>query len=171
MVQLAPPALFKMLANGSIDAMINISSFTIEAASQPDKFRSIFSPNDYWKAKTGYPIVWAAPLVAWKSWIDENPARADNLAAAAEESFRWLREPQNLDAAVQKYGTLAGVTTPAAVATYKKWLGDKRIFLAHWDQNVINAEWQFLEMAKRNGVLDEVPAKDKHALILGDTKG
>ena len=171
MVQLAPPALFKMLANGSLDAMINISSFTIEAASQPDKFRSIFSPNDYWKAKTGYPIVWAAPLVAWKSWIDENPARADNLAAAAEESFRWLREPQNLDAAVQKYGTLAGVTTPAAVATYKKWLGDKRIFLAHWDQNVINAEWQFLEMAKRNGVLDEVPAKDKHALILGDTKG
>jgi len=170
MVQLAPPALFKMLENGSIDAMINISSFTIEAASQPDKFRSIFAPNEYWKAKTGYPIVWAAPLVAWKNWIDENPARAANLAAAAEESFRWLREPENLDAAVQKYGTLAGVTTPAAVATYKKWLGEKRIFLARWDEKVADAEWQFLGMAKRDGVLDEVPAKEKHALILGNGK-
>ncbi|HMA70214.1 MAG TPA: ABC transporter substrate-binding protein [Xanthobacteraceae bacterium] len=171
MVQLAPPALFKMLENRSIDAMINISSFTIQAASQPDKFRSIFSPNEYWKTKTGSPIVWAAPLVAWKSWIYENPARAANFAAAAEESFQWLREPQNLDAAVQKYGTLAGVTTPAAVATYKKWLGEKRIFLARWDQKVVDAEWQFLDMAKRNGVLEEVPAKEKHALILGDTKG
>src|SRR5262245_43342563 len=104
MVQLAPPALFKLLENGSIDGMINISSFTIQAASQPDKFRSIFSPNEYWKKKTGYPIVWAAPLVAWRSWVDENPTRAKNFAAATEESLRWLRQPENLDAAVRKYG-------------------------------------------------------------------
>ena len=167
-VQLAPPALFKMLENGSLDAMINISSFTIKAASQPDEFRSIFSPNEYWKKKTGYPIVWAAPLVAWRSWVDENPARASKLAAATEESFRWLRQPENLDAAVKQHGELAGVTTPAAVATYKKWLGEKRIFLAHWDQNVADAQWQFLEMAKNHGVLDAVPTREKHALILGD---
>jgi ABC-type nitrate/sulfonate/bicarbonate transport system substrate-binding protein len=166
MVQLAPPALFKMLENGSIDAMLNISSFSILAASQPDKFRSIFSPNEYWKKKTGYPIVWAAPIVAWKSWVDENPTRAKHFAAATHESFRWLRQPENLDAAVQKYGQLAGVTTPAASATYKKWLGEKRIFLAHWDQKVVDAEWQFLEIAKRYGILDAVPAKEEHALIL-----
>jgi ABC-type nitrate/sulfonate/bicarbonate transport system substrate-binding protein len=166
MVQLAPPALFKMLENGSVDAMINISSFTIQAASEPDKFRSIFSPNEYWKKKTGYPIVWSAPLIAWKSWVDENPTRAKNYAAAVEESFRWLRQPENFDAAVQKHGKLAGVTTPAAVATYKKWFGEKRIFLADWDQKIVDAQWQFLEMAKRYGVLEEVPAKEKHALIL-----
>jgi ABC-type nitrate/sulfonate/bicarbonate transport system substrate-binding protein len=170
LVQLAPPALFKMLENGSIDAMIDISSFTIRAASQPDKFRSIFSPNDYWKQKTGYPIVWAAPIVAWKSWVEEDPARAANFAAATEESFRWLRQPENFDAAVKKYGTLAGVTTPAAIATYKRWLGEKRIFLAHWDAKVVDAEWQFLEMAKRHGVLDKVPAKEQHALILESPK-
>jgi NitT/TauT family transport system substrate-binding protein len=165
-VQLAPPALFKMLENGSIDAMLNISSFTIEAASQPDNFRSIFSPNDYWKQKTGYPIVWSAPLVAWKSWVDENPERAKNFAQAVEDSFRWLRQPENFDAAVKKYGKLAGVTTPAEIATYKKWLSEKRIFLAHWDQKVIDAEWQFLDTAKQHGVLDKVPAKDSHALVL-----
>lgn len=170
-VQLEPPALFKLLENGSIDAMVNISSFTIEAASQPDKFRSLFSPNDYWKKKTGYPIVWAAPLVAWKSWVDEDPVRAKNFADAVEESFRWLRQPQNFDAAVKKYGTLAGVTTPAAIATYKQWLSQKRIFLAHWDQKVIDAQWQFLDVAKQHGVLDKVPAKDKHALILENPKG
>ncbi len=170
MVQLAPPALFKMLETGSVDAMLNISSFTIKAASQPDKFRSIFSPNEYWKGKTGYPIVWAAPLVAWRSWVDENRTRAANFVAATEESFRWLRKPENLDAAVRNHGELAGVTTPAAIAIYKKWLGEKRIFLAHWDQKVVDAEWQFLDMAKRHGVLDQVPAKEKHALILDDGK-
>jgi len=170
MVQLAPPALFKMLETGGVDAMLNISSFTIQAASQPDKFRSIFSPNDYWRKKTGYPIVWAAPLVAWKSWVDENPTRAQNFVAAAQESFRWLREPENLDAAIRAYGKLAGVTTPAAAETYKKWLGEKRIFLAEWNQKVVDAQWQFLDMAKRHGVLDAVPDKAKHALILGNGK-
>src|SRR5581483_3091317 len=79
--ELAPPVLFALLQGGKVDAMINISSFTMAAASQPDTMRSIFSPNDYWKQKTGYPIVWAAPLVAWKSWVDADPTRARNFAA------------------------------------------------------------------------------------------
>jgi ABC-type nitrate/sulfonate/bicarbonate transport system substrate-binding protein len=166
LMQLAPPALYKMLERGDIDAMINISSFTIKAASEPDKFRSIFSANDYWKQKTGYPIVWSAPLIAWKSWVKENPKRAENMAEATEESFRWLRTPANFDAAVKAHGKLAGVTTPEAIATYKKWLGEKRIFLAKWDQKIVDAQWQFLEMAKRHGILDTVPDKKEHALIL-----
>ena len=170
-VQLAPPALFKLLEKGDVDAVINISSFTVQAASQPDKFRSIFSVNDYWKEKTGYPVVWAAPLVAWKSWVNENPARAKNYAEAVEESFRWLRKPENFDVAVKKYGTLAGVTTPAAIAVYKKWLGEKRIFLDRWDQKVVDAEWQFLEMAHRLGVLPAVPDKTAHALLVEGPKG
>jgi ABC-type nitrate/sulfonate/bicarbonate transport system substrate-binding protein len=164
--QLAPPALFKLLERGDVDAMLNISSFTIKAASEPDKFRSIFVPNDYWKKKTGYPIVWSAPLVAWKSWVNESPARAKKLAAAVEESFRWLRKPENLDAAVKAHGKLAGVTTPDAVATYKTWLGEKKIFLAQWNQKVVDAQWQFLELTKRHGILEKVPDKKQHALIL-----
>lgn len=169
-MQLAPPALFKLLEKGDVDAMINISSFTVQAASQPDKFRSIFSVNDHWKKKTGYPVVWAAPLVAWKSWVNENPARAKNYAEAVEASFRWLSEPANLDAVVKKYGTLAGVTTPAAIAVYRKWLGEKRIFLAQWDQKVVDAQWQFLEMANRFGILPAVPDKKAHALLVEDAK-
>jgi ABC-type nitrate/sulfonate/bicarbonate transport system substrate-binding protein len=168
MQQIAAPALYKLLQTGKVDAMINLSSFSIAAASQPDKFRSIFSPNDYWKKKTGYPIVWSAPIVAWRSWVDENPARAKNFVAAVEESFRWLRKPENFDAAVKKYGTLASVTTPAEIATYKKWLGEKRIFLAHWDSKVVDAEWKFLEVAKQHGIIDAVPDKAKHALLLGN---
>src|SRR4029079_4942130 len=103
-------------------------------ASQPDKYRSIFSANNYWKQKTGYPVVWAAPLLAWKSWVNENPTRAKNYSAAVSDSFRWLRKPENFDAAVKTYGTMAGWTKPEAIAVYKKWLGEKRIFLADWDQ-------------------------------------
>jgi ABC-type nitrate/sulfonate/bicarbonate transport system substrate-binding protein len=165
-VQLAPPALYKLLERGDVDAMINISSFTIRAASEPDKLRSIFSPNDYWKQKTGYPIVWAAPLIAWKSWVDENPARAKNYAEAVEESFVWLRKPENFDAAVKQYGTLAGVTTPEQIAVYKTFLAEHRIFLAEWNPKVVDSQWQFLEMAKRHGILPAVPNKKSHALVL-----
>jgi len=169
-VQLAPPALFKLLEKGDVDAMLNISSFTIDAASQPDRFRSIFSANDFWKKRTGFPIVWSAPLVAWKSWIDENPTRAKNYAAAVADSFRWLRDPANLDAAVKKYGTIAGVTKPAAVVIYKQWLAEKRLFLADWSQQAIGAQWQFLEMAKRHGVIPAVPDKATHARPLEAAK-
>jgi NitT/TauT family transport system substrate-binding protein len=165
-VQLAPPALFKLLERGDVDAMINISSFTMRAYSQPDKFRSLFNPNDYWKKKTGYPIVWTAPLVAWKSWVEEDRTRARNYAAAVMDSFRWLRKPENLDAAVKAHGKMAGVTSPAVVATYKKWLADEGLFLAEWDEKSVDAQWQFLELAKRHAVLEKVPPKDEHALIL-----
>ena len=164
--QLAPPALYKLLEDGRLDAMITISSFTIRAASEPDKFRSIFSPNEYWKKKTDYPIVWAAPLVAWKSWVQQNPKLAKNYAAATEESFRWLRIPENFDAAVKKHGELAGVTKPAEIATYKKWLAEKKIFLAHWDKKVVDAEWKFLELAKKHGVISKVPSEKEGALLV-----
>ncbi|MGH8638510.1 MAG: ABC transporter substrate-binding protein, partial [Burkholderiales bacterium] len=165
-VQLAPPALFKLLERGDVDAMVNISSFTVRALSQPDKFRSLFTPNEYWKKKTGYPIVWTAPLVAWRSWVDQDPARAKNYAAAVMDSFRWLRKPENLDAAVKKYGKVAGVTSPKVIATYKKLLAEKRLFLTEWDRKAVDAQWQFLELAKKHGVLKKVPSKEKHAILL-----
>jgi ABC-type nitrate/sulfonate/bicarbonate transport system substrate-binding protein len=164
MVQVAAPALFKMLQAGSVDAMINESSFTVRAGSQPNEFRSIFSVNEYWKKKTGFPVIWAAPLVAWRSWVDQDRARAKNFAAAIEESFRWVAEPQNFDAAVKTHGELAGVSDPASIATYKKWLAEGLIFLPEWNAKVVAAEWQFLDIAKRYGVLDDVPAKEKYAL-------
>jgi ABC-type nitrate/sulfonate/bicarbonate transport system substrate-binding protein len=168
LVQVAAPALFKLLEQGKVDAMFNLSSFTIRAASQPDQFREIFSTNEYWKKKAGYPVLWSAPLVAWRSWVEEDRDRAKRFAAATADSYRWLAKPENLEAAVKKYGQLAGVTTPDAIATYKKWLGQQEIFLPEWNQKVADAQWQFLEMAKRQGVIDEVPPKNKHVMVLGN---
>jgi ABC-type nitrate/sulfonate/bicarbonate transport system substrate-binding protein len=168
LVQLPAPALFDLVKRGEVDAMINISSFSVEAASQPDEFRSIFAPDEYWKEKTGYPILWAAPIVAWRSWVDENPTRAKNFAAATEESFEWLRQPENLDAAVKTYGELAGVTKPEEIATYKKWLGAKQMFLTEWNQKVADSAWKFLEMAQHHGIIDKVPSEKDHALLLGN---
>lgn len=165
-VQAAAPALIKLLERGDVDSMFNISSLTIAAAAQPNKYRSIFAPNDYWKKKTGQPIAWSAPIVAWRSWVDEDRDRAKHFVAATHESFKWLRNPKNLDAAVKKYGRLAAVKNQAQANVYKKWLKNKRVFLARWDQEVIDAQWQFLEMAVKRGALKKVPSKAKHALIL-----
>ena len=165
-VQAAPPVLLKFLAKGNIDSMFNISSLTIAAAAQPDKIRSVFAPNDYWIKKTGYPIVWSAPLVAWRSWVEEDRERAKNFVAASHESYRWLRKSENLDTAIKKYGRLAAVKNQAQADTYRKWLGNKRVFLDRWDREVVDAQWKFLEMAQQRGVLKKVPSKAKHGLIL-----
>ncbi len=161
----APPALLKLLERGDVDSMFNISSLTISAASQPDKYRSIFVPNDYWKNKTGYPIV-AAPIVAWRSWVNEDPERAKNHVEATMESFRWLRKGKNLDAAVKKYGKSAAVKNKAQAETYKSWLKQEKIFLTKWNPEVIDAQWKFLKMAEKHGVLTKIPSKKKVALIL-----
>lgn len=164
--QVAGPALNKLLERGQLDAMINISSLTISAEAQPDKFRVLFSPNDYWRQKTGYPIVWAAPLVAWRSWINEDKTRAKNFAQATQESFRWLRNPQNLDAVVKNHGELAGVTNPADIAEYKKWLEAKRMFLAEWDRKAVDAQWKFLDVCQKAKIISKVPAESKYALFV-----
>ena len=165
-VQAAAPALIKFLTRGEVDSMFNISSLTIAAAAQPDKFRSIFAPNDYWKEKTGYPIVWSAPTVAWRDWVEEDRDRAKSLVAGLHEAWTWLRKSENLDAAVAKYGKLAAVRNKAQADVYRKWLQEERVFLTRWDQEVVDAQWKFLEMAKERGVIDKVPPKDRTGLVL-----
>jgi len=166
--QVAGPALNALLQRGQVDAMIQLSSLTMAAEAQPDEFRVLFSPNAYWKQKTGYPIVWASPLVAWRSWVDEDKERAKNFAAAVMASFRWLRLPGNLDAAVKKYGATAAVTTPAQAEQYKQWLEAKKIFMASWSHKAVDAQWKFLDACQRIGILSKVPAEDKSALFIDE---
>jgi ABC-type nitrate/sulfonate/bicarbonate transport system substrate-binding protein len=165
--QVAGPALTKLLEDGQLDAMMNISSLNLAAEAQTDKFRVLFSPNDYWKQKTGYPIMWAAPIVAWRSWVDEDKTRAKNFAAAATESFLWLEKPENLETAVKNHGALAGVTKPEDVAEYKDWLQHKNMFMTDWSRKAADAQWKFLEVCKDTGVIAKVPAEDKYALFVG----
>lgn len=159
-----PPVLMALLDKGEIDAMWNVSSFTIRAASQPSKYRLVFTPDDYWKERTGLPLLWSAPIVAWRDWIQQDPQRAKGMVAALHESYQWLRE--NSDAAIKKYGVLAAVKTPAEAKVYKRWLKEKRFFLDRWDSHVIDVQWKFLEIAKRVGVLSKVPSKEKHTMVL-----
>jgi ABC-type nitrate/sulfonate/bicarbonate transport system substrate-binding protein len=164
--QLAAPALMKFLEEGQVDAAILISSFTVNAEAEPDKFRVLFSPNEYWEKKTGYPIMWSVPLDAWRSWVDENPTRAKNFATAARESLRWLEQPANLRTAVKNYGKLAGISTPAAVDEYITWLTKKHMFMTDWDHKAVGAQWQFLDVCKRTGIISKVPPMDKYALFV-----
>ncbi len=163
-IEIAGPALMALLDKGGVDAMFNLSSLSIAAASQPDKYRMLFSPDDYWKEKTGAPLVWSAPTIAWKDWIDEDRQRAKNLVDALHESWQWLR--QNSDKAVEKYGKLAGVQNAAEASTLKKMLQAGGIFLDKWDPKIIDAQWQFLDSAQRLGLIKAVPAKAKHSLVL-----
>lgn len=163
-IEIAGPALAALLDRGEVDAMFNLSSLSIAAASQPDKYRLMFSPDDYWKEKTGSPLVWSAPTVAWKDWVDEDRQRAKSLVDALHESWQWLR--QNSDKAVEKYGKLAGVQNDAEAATLKKMLQAGGIFLDKWDPKIVDSQWKFLDLAKEAGIIKAVPAKDKHALVL-----
>lgn len=165
-VQAAAPALMALLTRGDVDSMFNISTLTIRAASQPDKYRSVFSPNAYWKKKTGHPIVWSAPLVCWKDWVEEDKDRAKNMANAVMESMRWLRNPKNFAEVVAKHGKLGGIRDKAEADTYSDWMAKRKLFIAEWNEEIVDAQWKFLEMAKKQGVLGNVPDKNKVGLIL-----
>lgn len=167
--QVAGPALNKLLERGQVDAILNISSLTIAALTQPDKFRVLFSANNYWEKKTGFPLM-AVPIVAWRSWVDEDRARAKNFALATVDSCKWLEKPENLEAAVKSHGQLAGVTNAAETDEYKFYLEKRRLFLTRWDEKTINAQWQFLELAKKTGIIGKVPSKDKCTVFAGELK-
>ncbi len=164
--QAAAPALLALLDRGDVDSMFNISSLTVRAASQPDKYRSVFVPNDYWKSKTGQPIVWSAPLVCWREWVDEDRKRAAGFSSAVMESMHWLRNPKNFDQAEAKFAKVTGIKNKAEAGVYRDWLQKNKVFLAKWDKETVDHQWNFLEMAKQRGVLDFVPDKKKHGLIL-----
>ena len=164
LIEVAGPALMALLDRGEVDAMFNLSSLSIRAASEPDKYRVLFSPDDYWKEKTGERLVWSAPTIAWREWVDEDRERAKNLVDALHESWRWLR--QNPDKPIEKYGKLAGVENAAEAATLKRMLKEGGIFLARWDSKVVDAQWKFLDLAKQAGIIKAVPSKDKYALVL-----
>jgi ABC-type nitrate/sulfonate/bicarbonate transport system substrate-binding protein len=165
-VQAAPPALLKMLDRGQIDSMFNISSLTIAAAAQPDKYRSVFAPNDYWKKKTGQGILWSAPLVCWRKWVEEDKARATAFVKAWTEGYRWLRKPENLRKAVKKWGKLAAVKNEAQAKTYENWLTQGKMLIVDWDKGTRDKQWEFLHMAKKHGILKKIPNKEKYGLIL-----
>ncbi len=98
--------------------------------------------------------------------MDEDQTRAKNFAAAATESFLWLEKPENLDAAVKNHGALAGVTKPEDIAEYKDWLQHKNMFMTDWSRKAADAQWKFLDVCQRTGIIAKVPAEDKYALFV-----
>lgn len=163
-IEIAGPALTALLNKGEVDVMHNISSLSIAAIGQPEKYQVVFSPDGYWKEKTGSPLVWSSPAIAWRDWIEEDRDRAKRLVDALHESWEWLRE--NSDKAIEKHGKLAAVTTPSDAQAIKKMLKAGGIFLTKWDSQVVDAQWKFLEVAKKTGIIEKVPPKEKHALVL-----
>ena len=134
--QVAGPALTKLLERGDLDAMINISSLNLAAEAQKDKFLVLFLPNDFWIKKTGFPIVWAAPLVAWKSWVDEDQTRAKNFSAAAAASFEMAGEAGKPGSSGEE-PRRAGRSDQARRCCRVQRLGlaHKHMFMTRWDNH------------------------------------
>ncbi len=166
LVQSAAPTLLPLLDRGDIDSMFNISSLTVRALAQPNKYRSVFAPNDYWTKKAGQAIVWSAPLVCWREWVDADRDRAKGFASATMESMRWLRNPKNFDRAEAKFAKVTGIKNKAEAGVYRDRLQKGKVFIAKWDRETVDKQWDFLAMAKKRGVLKFVPDKKKHGLIL-----
>ena len=168
LVVAAAPALYALTEAGDVDAQYQLSSLTIRAASEPDKFREVFCPNKFWIERTGQPLAWSAPVVAWRDWVAEDVDRATRAVQAFHETFAWLKDPDNLQSAYEKFGELAAVTNQAQADVYKQWFAEDRIFLTEWDQATIDAQWEFLEWGKEVGHLDIVPPKGVAARALAE---
>ena len=111
-------------------------------------------------------IIWSAPLVCWRKWVEEDKARATAFVKAWTEGYRWLRKPENLKKVIKKYGTLAAVKNEAQAKTYEKWFTQGKMLIVDWDEATRDKQWEFLHMAKKHGILKKIPNKEKYGLIL-----
>jgi hypothetical protein len=73
-----------------------------------------------------------------------------------------------VDSIVRKYGELAAVTKPAEIAEYNKWFAAKKMFLTRWDRKVADAQWRFLDVCQRSGIITKVPPQHKYAPFVGE---
>jgi hypothetical protein len=42
----------------------------------------------------------------------------------------------------------------------------KKMFMTRWDRKAVDAQWRFLAVAQRTGIIDKIPAQDKYALFV-----
>jgi NitT/TauT family transport system substrate-binding protein len=162
-IEAPPPVLRGLIDKGEIEAMMTLSGQEA-AALGTGNYRILFDAQADWIKQNGEPLIWSSLLVAYRDWIEKDPARAKNFVAAVDEAIKWCIA--NADMLVDKYPQQLDAQTPEAAAVMKDWLKHDSILLADWDQKVIDSNWKFLELAHKEGVIDAVPAKDKHAMDL-----
>jgi NitT/TauT family transport system substrate-binding protein len=162
-IEAPPPVLRGLIDKGEIEAMMTLSGQEA-AALGTGNYRILFDAQADWIKQNGEPLIWSSLLVAYRDWIEKDPNRAKNFVAAVDEAIKWCIA--NADTLVDKYPQQLDAQTPEAAKVMKDWLKHDSILLADWDQKVIDSNWKFLELAQKEGVIDAVPAKDKHAMDL-----
>src|SRR6185312_2009562 len=126
-----PPVLRGLIDKGEIEAMMTLSGQEA-AALGTGKYRILFDAQADWIKQNGEPLIWSSLLVAYRDWIEKDPARAKNFVAAVDEAIKWCIA--NADMLVDKYPQQLDAQTPEAAAVMKDWLKHDSILLADWDQ-------------------------------------
>jgi len=158
-------ALLPLLERKEVDAVLLLSTQTLAALSQPQKYTKIFSFADTWESILGQPLT-INGKVARKDWVRENWEVLRNLEIALDKAVRWMmaNTSEFLEPSGKyfKDAELAGWTrdepTKQMVGT---WLRHGKYFLIEsYTPAWVDANWEFIKNSV-GIILDRLPPKEE----------
>lgn len=154
----APPALLGLLNDGEADGIINVSGLTITMESQPDQFRNLTQLNQMWQDRTGHTL----PLTSWwcySDWYENNEDAAAGLLEGARNATQYWRE--NTAEILEEYGETAGIDDEDKIQVVDDWTDNGEVFYDQYDQEYVDATWEFVQLMNDYEFIDEVPDQDE----------
>lgn len=153
-VEAPPPALLGLLDNGDVDAVVEVSSFTLRMTTQPDKYKKLATLNGMWEDLTGHPL----QITTWtarEDWYNQNSEIAAALLRGSWEVIHAFRS--HTAELLQQYGEAGNITTQAQIDTLSQWADDNLVFLSDSSTRYDRNQWEFLSRMEANGFIDAVP--------------
>jgi len=151
---------YQLVVDGEVDAAILFTGDTIRGFADDD-LRSVFNIWEAWEERTGYPLD-VIYFAAREEWLEDNWDVAYEFTQAWEESLEAVAEdPED---AYGRLGQLAGLTDEdqAEVAVNAFESGDlHQMDQSVWDEEYLDAQWEFLELLETYGLKEEAPPRDQ----------
>ncbi len=141
--------LYDFLIEGEVDAVLMFTGFTVSALAD-DRFESIFDPVDEWEERTGHPGQ-VTLFGTYDEFLEENPQAVLDFWDGWIEAVEGFRS--DFDSAIEEYATVAGLDLDeeAELDVIQELVDNEDIFPTEWDESVINANAELLDLTLADG--------------------
>ncbi len=150
----APPMLMGLLDKGELDAVLLLDPYVSKMLAS-GKYRSIGELGEIWQQKMGYPLV-SINILTNDEFANKNPQTVKNFVKAWKESLEYMKSHPELWPEMTK---AIGMTSPEEINILRDRV-DKSMF-AQWDDELIQQQMKFAEMAVQVGGKDVLPSIPK----------
>lgn len=153
----SPPAVLpELMAQGEFDAMFNFEPHADRGVQMTDG-EYLFQPAHYWQEETDGWTPFLGGLWSHRDWLQENPELAENFQAAIAEAVDIIIDEEYAMFGDFPYIEQINLNDDEEVERMVDYCIDLPCFVNEWDEDMIEAELEWLDRFVELGILDEVP--------------